>query len=134
MFGLRVQVELQVAHVVPAVGQEGQLLICLHALGLQQLEQTPLRLLIESLDEGETLRIGRRRFLGIVALESGDALAGDGFVRAPRTSSSDLSGTPRRLAPSMTRAGIPALQHQRPFRSTVWIPVDPSQPAGSSKG
>ena len=55
MLGLRVQVQRQVAHVLVAVGQEHDLLVHLHALGLQHLEQPPLRLAVVGLDEAEAL-------------------------------------------------------------------------------
>jgi hypothetical protein len=48
-------------------------------LGFQQLEQPSLGLLIEGLDEGETLRIGRPFVLWIVPLEGEQALAGSPF-------------------------------------------------------
>jgi len=44
MLGLRIEVERQVAYVVPAVGEEGNLLVHLHPLGAQYLEEPPLRL------------------------------------------------------------------------------------------
>jgi hypothetical protein len=56
MFRLRVQVERQVAHVLPTVGQEGDLLVRLHPLRLQNFEQAALWLEIVGLDKSEALR------------------------------------------------------------------------------
>ena len=67
VFGLRVQVEREVAHVVGAVGEEGDLLVGLHALGGEQLEQPPLGFGVVGLDEAEAF--GRP--------VGGHALAGD---------------------------------------------------------
>src|SRR5262249_20072731 len=53
MFGFRAQIQLQVAYVLPAVGEEDYLLIFLHPLRLQQFKQTPLRLRVERLDKGQ---------------------------------------------------------------------------------
>jgi hypothetical protein len=50
-----VQVQRQVAHVLAAVGQEHHLLVHLHPLGAQHLEQPPLRLAVVGLDEAEAL-------------------------------------------------------------------------------
>ena len=67
VFGLWVEVEREVAHVVGAVGAEGDLLVGLHALGGEQLEEAPLGLGVVGLDEPETFG----RAVG------GHALAGD---------------------------------------------------------
>src|SRR6266568_9558366 len=53
MLGPRVQVERQVAYVLPAVRQEGDLLVHLHALGLQHLEQASLGLGVVRLNEAK---------------------------------------------------------------------------------
>jgi len=42
VFSLRIQIELHVAHVLAAVGEKIDLLVGLHALALEQLEQTAL--------------------------------------------------------------------------------------------
>jgi len=41
VFSLGIQIQLHVAYVLAAVGEEIDLLVRLHALGLKQLEQTP---------------------------------------------------------------------------------------------
>jgi hypothetical protein len=42
VFSLRIQIELHVAHVLAAVGEKIDLLVGLHAVALEQLEQTVL--------------------------------------------------------------------------------------------
>ena len=51
MFGFRVEIELQVAHGVAAIGEKGDLLIQLHALALEHLEETPFGLVVIRLYE-----------------------------------------------------------------------------------
>lgn len=80
VFTGRMEVNLEVSHDIPAIGQEEQLLVFLHALGFHQLPQASPRLGITGLDEGEALggRMGLRAFTG----ERDDTLAGDDLEKA----------------------------------------------------
>jgi hypothetical protein len=53
--GLGVEVQRQVADVLAAVGEEGDLLVVLHALGAQDLVQASLGFGVVGLDEREAL-------------------------------------------------------------------------------
>src|SRR5882724_10549236 len=65
MFRLRIEVELQLAYRIAAIGEKGDLLIHLHALGFEYLKHAPFRLGIVAMYEGKTL---------------GGALGGDTFA------------------------------------------------------
>jgi hypothetical protein len=60
MLRLGIEVELEVAHCIPAVGQEGHLLVHLHTLRLQEVEQPAFGLRVVALDKakafGDSLR------------------------------------------------------------------------------
>jgi len=64
MLGLGVEVQLQLAHRIAAVGEKGHLLIHLHALGFEHLKHAPLGLGIVAMHKGKTLRgsFGRDTF------------------------------------------------------------------------
>jgi hypothetical protein len=83
-----IQIEREVADVLAAVGDEGELLVVLYALGFEDLEQAPFGLGVMGLDEGEA----RGRSL------VGDDLSGDHFEPA--------------VAPGALRGGldVPAVQ------------------------
>jgi hypothetical protein len=53
VLSLRIQIQLHVAYVLAAVGEEIDLLVGLHALGLKQLEQATLGLFIVGLNPGK---------------------------------------------------------------------------------
>src|SRR5438876_11597833 len=61
MLGLRIEVELEVAHGITAIGEKGDLLVQLVALGLEHLKEAALGFLVIGLDESKTLA-GDRRF------------------------------------------------------------------------
>jgi hypothetical protein len=72
MLGVQVEVELEVAHRVPTIGQTRELLIHLVPWRLQDLEQTALGLLVQGLDKPNTL--AGRDLLLVVASEGENAL------------------------------------------------------------
>jgi hypothetical protein len=76
VLSLTIQIELHVAHVFAAVGEEIDLLVGLHALALEHFKQTALGYLILGLNPGEA---PCRQFLFsfLVPLKSQDALAGN---------------------------------------------------------
>src|SRR6266508_1117760 len=92
MFGVRVQVPRQLTHVVTTVSQKRHLLVGLHALRLEHLEQPPFGFAIVGLHEAVA-------FGGAVGRH---ALAGDDFEPAvpPGASRRDPGCT----LPRMTRA------------------------------
>ena len=55
VLGLRVQVQLEVAHRVAAVGEKRELLVHLMALRLEHLEQAAFGLLVQGLDKPKAL-------------------------------------------------------------------------------
>jgi hypothetical protein len=65
VLGVRVQVELEVAHGLTTIGEKGDLLVELVPLRLEHLEQPPFRFLVIRLYKGETLTGDRR--LGFLA-------------------------------------------------------------------
>src|SRR6202030_2327705 len=76
VFSLRIQIELHVAHVLAAVGEEIDLLFGLNALALEQLKQTALGFFIVGLNPGKAPS-RELLFSFLVALKSQDALAGN---------------------------------------------------------
>src|SRR5271157_4268102 len=76
VFGLRIQIELHVAHVLAAVGEEIDLLVGPHALALEQLKQTALGFFIVGLNPGKA-PFRQLLFFFLVALKSQNALAGN---------------------------------------------------------
>jgi hypothetical protein len=64
VFGLGIEIQLQLTHRIAAVRKKGYLLIHLHALGFEHLKHTPLRLGIVAMDKGKTLcgSLGRDTF------------------------------------------------------------------------
>ena len=76
MLGLRVEVELELAHGVAAIGEKGDLLVQLVALRLEHFEQAPFGFLVKGLHEGKAL--AGDRLLGLLAAcERQETLAGD---------------------------------------------------------
>ena len=63
VLGVGVEVQRQVADVVAAVGEEGDGLVGLHALGDEQVEQAPFEFAVVGLDEPEALGRPVRRAL-----------------------------------------------------------------------
>src|SRR5271166_3089555 len=76
VFGLRIQIELHVAHVLAAVGEEIDLLVGLHALAFEQLKQTALGFFIVGLNPGKAPS-RQLLFSFLVSLKSQNALAGN---------------------------------------------------------
>src|ERR1700741_3305834 len=76
VFSLGIQIQLHVAYVLAAVGEEIDLLVGLHALGLKQLEQTALGLFIVGLNPGKASSRELLFFL-LVPLKGQEALAGN---------------------------------------------------------
>jgi len=52
---IRVEIFLELANRITAIREESHLLVGLHSLGLEQIKQTALGLLVETLHQGETL-------------------------------------------------------------------------------
>jgi len=71
---LGIEVLRERAHRLASIGEEGNLLVGLHALGLQQIKEPALGLGVNTLHQSETLA-RRRHIVGIVAAEGQDALA-----------------------------------------------------------
>ena len=55
MLGLGIEIELEIAHGVAAIGEKRDLLVQLVALGLEHLEEPAFGFLVIGLDEGKTL-------------------------------------------------------------------------------
>ena len=73
VFGFWVEVELQVAHRLTAIGEEGDLLVGLHALAFEHLEQPPFGFVIIGLDKSKALAdafLWNRWVLGINGTEN----------------------------------------------------------------
>ena len=56
VFGLGVEIQLQLAHRIATIGEKGHMLIHLHALGFEHLEHTPFRLGIVAVNKGKAFR------------------------------------------------------------------------------
>jgi len=56
MLGLGIEIQLQLAHRIAAVGEKGHLLIHLHTLGSEHLKHAPLGLGVIAVDKGKTFR------------------------------------------------------------------------------
>src|SRR5258708_3072371 len=76
VFSLGIQIQLYVAYVLATVGEEIDLLVGLHALGLKQLEQAALGLFIVGLDPGKAPSRELLFFL-LVPLKGQETLAGN---------------------------------------------------------
>jgi hypothetical protein len=77
MLRVRVEVELELTHRVPTIGQKRDLLVHVMALRLKHLEQAPLGLRIQGLDKPKALA-GRDIRL-ILSAKGQEALADDDF-------------------------------------------------------
>ena len=76
VFSLRIQIQLDVAHVLAAVGEEIDLLVGLHTLRLKQLEQAAFGLFIVGLYPGKA-PCRDLRFSLLIPLKGQEALAGN---------------------------------------------------------
>src|SRR5712691_7926306 len=76
MLGLRIEVELEVAYGITAIGQKRDLLVQLVALGLEHLEEAAFGFLVIGLDESKTLA-GDWRFDLFPSVKREETLARD---------------------------------------------------------
>ena len=90
VLSLRIQIELHVAHVLAAVGEEIDLLVGLHALALEQLKKTALGFLVIGLNPGKAPS-RQLLFSFVVPLKSQNALAGNDLELSVLTPSADIT-------------------------------------------
>ena len=68
MVGVGMEILPQLSDRLTAIGHEGHLLVGLHALGLQQLEEPALRFLVDTAHKREAIA-RRRHVFGVIAAE-----------------------------------------------------------------
>src|SRR5215475_10013099 len=85
-----VEVELELPDGVPAIGEEGDLLVQLMALRLEHLVEPPFRFLVIGLDEGKAFA-GHGGFGLLTPREGQEALPSDDLKPASRALGTDIA-------------------------------------------
>src|SRR6202011_4239096 len=109
VFSLGIQIQLYVAYVLATVGEEIDLLVGLHALGLKQLEQAALWLFIVGLNPGKAPSRELLFFL-LVSLKGQETFAGDHLEVSLLVLRADIATVnPNRKRTIGSRKFVPAL-------------------------